>query len=76
MLTHAKSDSNGIKNNITHDVEERSIGVEVGVDVQLVNSLFLSARFFKGLNHIGIGQRSDIKEFKYEIVNLSIGITF
>ena len=29
-----------------------------------------------GLNHIGIGQRSNIKEFKFEVVSLMLGFAF
>ena len=76
LLIYANADSNGVKSNITHDVEERSIGATAGFDIQLIKSFFISARYLQGLNHIGIGQRSDVKEFKYEVVNLSIGIGF
>ena len=76
LLIYANADSNGVKSNITHDVEERSIGVTAGLDVQLIKSFFISARYMQGLNHVGIGQRSDVKEFKYEAVNISIGIGF
>jgi len=76
ILINAQSTANGEKTNITHDVEERSIGAAAGLEVQLKKRFFLSARYFQGLNHIGIGQRSDVKEFKYELVTATAGIRF
>ena len=76
LTIYSNADSNGVKSNITHDVEERSIGVTAGFDIHLINSFFISARYMQGLNHIGIGQRSNVKEFKYEVVDISIGIGF
>lgn len=74
LLIDARSMGNGVNSNITHDVEERSIGLLAGLEVQIIKSFFLSARYLQGLNHIGIGQRSDAKEFKYESINLTAGI--
>ncbi len=76
LLINARSNSNGVNTNITHDTEERSIGATAGFNVKLPGSFFLSARYLYGLNHIGIGQRSNLKEFKYEVVNLAIGVRF
>jgi hypothetical protein len=76
LLIDARSTGNGSSSNITHDVEERSIGVLAGLEVQIIKSFFLSARYLQGLNHIGIGQRSVVKEFKYQSVNLTAGIRF
>ncbi|MDP4129484.1 MAG: porin family protein [Bacteroidota bacterium] len=76
LLIDARSAGNGVSSNITHDVEERSIGLLAGLEFRVKKSLFLSARYLQGLNHIGIGQRSDVKEFKYEVVSVSAGIRF
>jgi hypothetical protein len=76
ILINARSTSSGENSNITHDTEERSIGVAAGLEATVINNIFLSARYFRGLNHIGIGQRSDIKEFKYEAITLTAGIRF
>lgn len=76
ILIRAQSTANGEKTNITHDVEERSIGIATGLEVQLKKRFFLSARYLQGLNHIGIDQRSDVKEFKYEVVTATAGIRF
>jgi hypothetical protein len=76
LLIQAQSSKNGEKTNITHDVEERSIGLTGGLVVKIYKNIFFSIRYIQGLNHIGIGQRSDIKEFKYEAVNLTTGILF
>jgi hypothetical protein len=76
ILIDAKSFENGESNNITHDVEERGIGITGGLEFTVLKSLFLSARYLQGLNHIGIGQRSSVKEFKYQVVNLTTGLRF
>lgn len=76
LLIRAKAYNNRVDSTITHDTEERSIGVTAGFDVQLNKTFALSARYLKGLNHIGIGQRSNVKEFKYEALNLSLEIGF
>jgi Outer membrane protein beta-barrel domain len=72
----AKSSENGEENTITHDVEERGIGILAGIEVTIIKSLFLSARYLQGLNHVGIGQRSNLKEFKFQVVYLTAGIRF
>jgi hypothetical protein len=72
----ASSSENGVTTNITHDVEERGIGLVGGLEFTIPKSIFLSARFMQGLNHVGIGQRSNTKEFKYQVVNLAAGIRF
>ncbi|MEO5783818.1 MAG: porin family protein [Ginsengibacter sp.] len=76
ILISAKNKINGVSNNITHDTEERSIGLTAGIDCKPFNSFLISARYMHGLNHIGIGQRSNIKEFKFEVVNLMLGFAF
>ncbi len=76
ILISAKNKINGVTNNITHDTEERSIGLTAGIDFKPFHSFLISARYMHGLNHIGIGQRSNIKEFKFEVVNLMLGFAF
>ena len=76
ILINARSTGSGENSNITHDTEERSIGIATGLEARVINNIFLSARYFRGLNHIGIGQRSDVKEFKYEAISFTAGIKF
>ncbi len=76
LLISAKQNSGGVKTTITHDFEERSVGATGGIDFLIKNNFFISARLMEGLNHIGIGQRSDVKEFKYESASLSIEVKF
>lgn len=76
ITTSAHSFTNGESNDITHDVEERGMGVLAGIEFSVVKSLFLSARYLQGLNHVGIGQRSDTKEFKYQSFLITSGIRF
>ncbi|MDP9042733.1 MAG: PorT family protein [Bacteroidota bacterium] len=72
----ASSSENGITTNITHDVEERGIGVVGGLEFTILRSIFLSCRYMQGLNHVGIGQRSNTKEFKYQVISFTAGIRF
>jgi hypothetical protein len=76
LLIHANSFSNGIKTDITHDTEERSISATAGFNLHFLKSFYFSARYLQGLNHIGIGQRSNVKEFKFQEVSLLIGFAF
>lgn len=76
LLIQAKAFNSEVDSTITHDVEERSIGVTAGCNFQLYKSLALSSRYFLGLNHVGLGQRSNVKEFKYQAVSLSLEVDF
>lgn len=61
---------------ITHDTEERSIAAVVGLDYGLSSVLSLNARYLHGFNHIGLGQRSSVTEFKFETVQVSALLKF
>jgi opacity protein-like surface antigen len=76
ITTYASSTINGDKSNITHDVEERGMGVIGGLEFTVIKSFFLSVKYLQGLNHVGIGQRSDTKEFKYQSLILTAGVRF
>ncbi len=76
LLINAKKDSSGNSYNITHDTEERNFGLAVGLEFQLLKNFGINARYMHGLNHVGIGQRSNIKEFKYELLQVSGCIRF
>jgi hypothetical protein len=76
VTTSASSTTKGDDTNITHDVEERGIDLVGGIEFTVIKSFFLSARYLQGLNHVGIGQRSDVKEFKYQSFIFTAGIRF
>jgi len=76
ILINAKRDVSSNSSNITHDTEERSIGLTGGIEYQIIESLSLCAKYMNGFNHIGIGQRSDTKEFKHELVQFSVCVRF
>jgi hypothetical protein len=76
LLIHANSINNDIKTDITHDTEERSVAVTAGFNIHFLQSFYISARYLQGLNHIGLGQRSDVKEFRYQEASLLIGFDF
>ncbi|MBC6612711.1 PorT family protein [Hymenobacter sp. BT507] len=76
LLIRAEQTAAGTTTNTTHDTEERSILSTVGVAVQLTNRLSLTARYLRGFNHVGLGQRSSVEEFKYEGAQLTAGFEF
>jgi hypothetical protein len=77
LLINAHSVNNGENLDITHVVEERSIGIVGGLEFLITDAVFISGRYFQGFNNIGIYQRSSaIKEFKYQLVSLTAGIRF
>lgn len=76
LLIQAKQQVSGTTSDITHDTEERSIGAIVGLECYVLKNLSLTGRYMHGLNHIGIGQRSDITEFMYESVQFAAEVKF
>lgn len=76
LLITAKKKINEISSNITHDTEERNFGLAAGLDFKLIKDVSLNARYSHGLNHIGIGQRSAVNEFKLEQFRLIASIKF
>jgi len=76
LLIQAQQAAGGQTTDITHDTEERSVGATAGLAVALGSRLSLGARYFQGLNHIGIGQRSAVQEFKFESAQLAADFRF
>ncbi|MGI4744151.1 MAG: outer membrane beta-barrel protein [Janthinobacterium lividum] len=76
LLINSQQDSSGQKTTITHDTEERGIGATAGVEVSLLPNFSLNARYLQGLNHIGIGQRSTVQEFKFQSVQVTLDARF
>ena len=76
LLIDGKRNLGGVETSITHDTEERSLGATAGAELFATDHLSLQLRYTLGLNHIGIGQRSAVTEFKYESVQLMAGLAF
>jgi opacity protein-like surface antigen len=76
LLLNARQETAGQTTDITHDTEERGLGATAGLEVQLWRSLSLSARYLQGLNHVGLGQRSAVQEFKWQSVQVAAEIRF
>lgn len=76
LLLHATKKKAGIAADITHDTEERNIGLTGGLEYFFINAFSLSVRYTKGLNNIGIGQRSNIEEYKSRQVMVTAGFYF
>lgn len=70
LLLHAKQKKDATTN-ITHDTEERNIGVSGGAEFFLLKNFSVGARYTSGLNDIGTGQRSSVLEYKSQQVILT-----
>jgi opacity protein-like surface antigen len=76
LMLKAQQKVGGQTTNITHDTEERGLGATAGLELSLWRSLSLSARYLQGLNHVGIGQRSAVQEFKWQSVQVAAEVRF
>jgi hypothetical protein len=76
LLINAKKKAGETSSDITHDTEERNLGITAGLEYKVINDISLSARYLSGVSHIGIGQRSNVKEFKMEQFQLTAVINF
>ncbi|MFD2163455.1 porin family protein [Paradesertivirga mongoliensis] len=76
LLIKADERLDGNNSVITHDTEERSIAAVAGMDFSLNSLLSLNARYLHGFNHIGLGQRSNVTEFKFETIQVSALLKF
>jgi opacity protein-like surface antigen len=76
LLLDARQETAGQTTDITHDTEERGLGATAGLEVQLWGGLSLSARYLQGLNHVGIGQRSAVQEYKWQSAQLAAEFRF
>lgn len=76
LLLKAQQEANGQTTTTTHDTEERGLGATAGLELTLGQHLGLSARYLQGLNHVGIGQRSAVQEFKWQSVQVAAEIRF
>lgn len=76
LLVQAQQEASGQVTDITHDTEERGLAATAGLEVALSRHLSLGARYMRGLNHIGIGQRSAVREFKFQATQVAASIRF
>jgi opacity protein-like surface antigen len=76
LMLRAQQEVQGQTTNITHDTEERGLGATAGLELTIWRNLGLSARYLQGLNHVGIGQRSAVQEFKWQSVQVAAEVRF
>jgi opacity protein-like surface antigen len=76
LMLKAQQEVGGQTSDITHDTEERGLGATAGLEVSVWRRLSLGARYLQGLNHVGIGQRSAVQEFKWQSVQLAAEVRF
>lgn len=72
LLLKATEGISNKDNDNTNGTESRNIGATAGLEYKFSDFCSLNARFMHGLNHIGVIQLSGTKEFKYELVQLSV----
>jgi opacity protein-like surface antigen len=76
LMLKAQQEVGGQTTDSTHDTEERGFSATAGLEVSILRNLSLSARYLQGLNHVGIGQRSAVQEFKWQSVQLAAEVRF
>ena len=76
LLLKGEEKSSTGTDNITHDTEERNFCATAGMEFLLTRLISLEARYLHGLGNVGIGQRSNVKEFKYQSAQLSVNLRF
>lgn len=76
LLISGKQIIDGVKENITKSIEERNVGLNLGLKYYISKNIFLDVRGMHGLNSIGLWQREGIKEFKLETLLISGGYLF
>ncbi|WP_439882593.1 outer membrane beta-barrel protein [Pontibacter sp. MBLB2868] len=72
LLVHASERFNEISTDISHHIEERNISAAVGVRYKLSHNFSLESKYLQSLNHIGIKKDLIEKEFKLELLQLSL----
>jgi opacity protein-like surface antigen len=76
LMLKAQQEVGGQTTDITHDTEERGFSAAAGLEARILRNLSLSTRYLQGLNHVGIGQRSAVQEFKWQSVQLAAEVRF
>jgi hypothetical protein len=76
LLIHSKQTLNGVVSNITHDTEERNISALFGTEINVAGPLSIDLRYVHGFNHVGLGQRSSLTEFKWRSFSLAAKLAF
>jgi opacity protein-like surface antigen len=76
LMLKAQQELGGQTTDITHDTEERGFSATAGLEARILRNLSLSARYQQGLNHVGIGQRSAVQEFKWQSVQVAAEVRF
>lgn len=76
LLIHAQQKGASGSLDATHDTEERAISLVGGVEVKIASGVFAELRYVHGYNHVGLGQRSALREFKWRGVEAGLGWRF
>lgn len=76
LLIRASQNDGKDSREITHDVEERNLGITGGTQMFFTNVFFVDLRYMHGISNVGVGQRSNVEEFKYQSVEVAAGIRF
>jgi opacity protein-like surface antigen len=76
LLINGRRSVKGVSKDITHDTEERSLSAVFGAEYEIAMGISIGARYMYGLNHVGLGQRSELQEFKFTMAQLSLCARF
>lgn len=74
LLVQAEENHDGNSSDLTHHIEERSLGGVIGLTYKVSEVFQIDGRYALGLNHINIRRGVLAKEFKTEMLQLSIFI--
>lgn len=72
LLVQAKEKYNVTNTDITHYIEERSIGGVIGISYRVSDAVHIDGRYQQSINQIGIRRGVLVKEFKAELLQISI----
>lgn len=76
LLLQAKRKEKGQKTSIEHQTEERNFAGIIGLEIKIIKSFFVDARYMKGFNHVSLNDRTAVNEFKWSGVAAGIGFRF
>lgn len=76
LLINAKQKNGESIEVITEELEDRSIGATFGVEISLGQSFLVGIRYMRGINEIDYFRIPENQEFKYEMLQVSIGYIF
>jgi hypothetical protein len=72
LLIEAQKRSGSQQYSITHEVEERNIGIIAGTEVMISRRISATAQYLQGINHVGIREQNTVREFKFQSLQVAL----